>query len=65
MKKAFLLASAFILLSSSVVFANDDKKDKDKGKTPACTEKTCTKICPKPCPPANCCDKSKCAKVKS
>lgn len=61
MKKAFLLASALMLLSGSVVFANGEKKDKNKGRKPACTEQTCGKPCPKPCPPASC-DKGKCCK---
>lgn len=61
MKKILLLASAIVLLGSSAVLANGEKKDKDKGKKPECTVKTCTKPCPKPCPPVNC-DKSKCGK---
>jgi len=60
MKKAFLLASALVLLSGSIAFANDGNKDKNKGRKPG-TEQTCSKPCPKPCPPASC-DKSKCCK---
>jgi len=61
MKKAFLLASALMLLGGSIVFANDGNKDKNKGKKPAGTEQTCTKDCSKHCPPVGC-SKGKCCK---
>jgi hypothetical protein len=56
MKKIFLLATIAMLMTSSVVFANNGDKNKKKG-TKAKTEQTCDKPCPKPCPP--CCDKNK------
>ena len=59
MKKLFLLATIAMLMGSSVAFANDGGKGKNKGNKSK-TEKKCPKPCPQPCPP--CCDKSKCDK---
>lgn len=61
MKKLFLLATAAMLLTGSVAFANGGKKDSKNNGKKTCTEKTCTKACPKPCPTSKC-DKSKCDK---
>lgn|GEM_PF-978245 len=63
MKKVFVLATAVMLLSGAVAFANNGDKNKNKG-SKAKTEKTCTKQCPKPCPKPvpPCCDKSSCDK---
>ena len=57
MKKLFLLATAVMLMTGSVAFANGGKKDSKRNGGKSCTEKTC----PKPCPKSKC-DKSKCDK---
>jgi hypothetical protein len=56
MKKIFLLATAAMLMTGSIAFANGEKKNSKNNGKKACTEKPC----PKPCPKGKC-DKSKCA----